>query len=253
MVSLSAKSTQLIKRRGLSSVLELNRIAQRVKLRREYMKDTLDYECKEIASKLKFNSTSLSKGEAGMIASMLGFELNEYQKAELERTVTRARSFSIQQLKAWLLKSSPFLLRKQSTQGQPIPKAVNKSLMLPRIRRSTWRLSQHEEDTDKPDLSNCMETIAKHSKLKRDFQKRLQDALEMRRWNSGMQGMKYSETVRQRLSRVVREKKEDFVRNVHLLALMQKNCYQMHRFKEIMLGDASHCCSCDKSILFHLI
>ena len=77
--------------------------------------------------------TQLKHKDALTIMQLLGLELNEYQKAELDNTMDRAHEFNPFKLRGWILKNHNFLLHVATSN------AIGVAITLERgIRGSHW-------------------------------------------------------------------------------------------------------------------
>ena len=84
-----------------------------------------------------------------------------------------------------------------------------------------------------------MEAMKYKSSMKKEFEKQMEVVANKYKEKSGITGIEYGMKVRKRLNKSVMDRKKRFVLDVELLSLTQKNCYQMHHFRNLMLSDMS--------------
>ena len=117
---------------------------------------------------------------------------------------------------------------------------VDVSIGLPEIgqKRST---SFHTNGSRKRGVGavDYVELVKKNKQIREMFQRKLGQTVERQKMISGEEGKEYAKKVRERLRKCVKDQNSEFVRNVELLALMQKYCCQMQRFRNIMLSDVA--------------
>ena len=97
--------------------------------------------------------------------------------------------------------------------------------------------SPYQKKRAEAGMSDYVELVKKNKKIRELFKRKLGQTLERQKKESGEQGKEYAKDVRERLRKCVKDQRNDFVRNVELLALMQKYCCQMQRFRNMMLSD----------------
>ena len=208
----------------------------------------------------------LTKHEVKLILEILRFELNEYQRNDLEVLIERSHCFNIKSLKAWVSKNRKFILhyntnikdatnktafvtgelssQKNKTVDLTNNKAMN-SVTLPKISMISKRASSYKRDTSpgklgKTVIGKYVEFVKKNKGIRESFQKKLEQTLEKQKKVSGEEGKEYSKKVRERLRKSIKKQQNEYVKNVELLALMQKYCCQMQRFRSIMLNGTTN-------------
>ena len=90
---------------------EFDKVAKRLKMREKRAKIALEKKLDAVLQELKLDSDrKLSKSDARLILELLGIELNEYQKSELEATIERAHCFNANKLQSWIVMHKNFIL-----------------------------------------------------------------------------------------------------------------------------------------------
>ncbi len=88
-------------------------------------------------------------------------------------------------------------------------------------------------------MGEYTELVRKNRQIREMFERKLGQTLERHNAASGEEGKDYALKVRERLRKCVREQRQEFVRNVEMMALMQNCCCEMQRFRCMMLSDES--------------
>ena len=94
-----------------NSLSTFEKLAQKAKEREIKMRKILDKKYEKSVEELGLNpDNKLTKADARLLLELLGLELNEYQKNELDATLDRVRGFNCSKLKNWIIKNRNFIL-----------------------------------------------------------------------------------------------------------------------------------------------
>ena len=243
------KSIRKYRRRTIDDKSEFNKISHVAQVREQRLKETIDEKCDKIAEELNINTKGkLGKREVKHIIEVLGFDLNAYQKSELESTVERAHFFNLKSLKNWVAKNRHFILcrvvnsedsksYKNNKEEFPNKKyfKMNRTIgnPLPSIKRNRRTLSQYQvpKVVDNVILKSYVDCLKQNEENKRRYKEQLEDALDAYKLRNREKGIEYEKKVMERLNKSLRDHQESYIKNMELLSFMKQNCQQMTKIR----------------------
>lgn len=200
---------------------ELVQISKVAEEREKELKKSISKKCDQLLQQLNIDYDSdLSIRDVNLMLELMGIELNMYQRAELNVTITRAHSYKIKSFKDWMFKNRNFILCKLvGKSSEDLHKTKASNLTLPAINnrsRSTTRVQTNVDYT---------KLLKKHKEIKVKFTQELE---KLYNENKKMKRDPKGKKVLERLNKSMKEQKRTFAKNAELLSLIQKYSTQMN-------------------------
>ena len=197
---------------------ELVQISKVVQEREKLLKKSISQKCDQALQQLKIDyEANLSTRDVNLVLELMNFELNIYQRAELNATITKAQSFKIKSLKDWIFKNRNFILCKVIG---PTARTTSLETKLPAIKDRSRLIGRIHTNADYIRLAK------KNKEISSKFTKELDELYNANvKIKEDIKGKK----VLERLNRSMKEQQRSFVKNVELLSLIKK--YSTHMGK----------------------
>ena len=193
-------------------------------------------DCDKVLENLKLTKNmKLNRFEVKTIIEILGLELSNYQKGELNILINKSHCFNRQALKQWILNNMNFVPCKYI--GRSIDFTIGKKSQPIRIRYPIKRsLSKSFNDINLPKIKNPINNnitpLGRSNKiLKRNLSisKKIENT-----FNHGTKEFDYCSKVRERFNKYMKDQDTMFTKNDRLLEIMKEQCKKMKHFQRLL-------------------
>eukprot|EP00826_Nyctotherus_ovalis_P007789 TRINITY_DN11990_c0_g1_i2.p1 TRINITY_DN11990_c0_g1~~TRINITY_DN11990_c0_g1_i2.p1 ORF type:complete len:241 (+),score=6.56 TRINITY_DN11990_c0_g1_i2:62-784(+) len=229
----TAATTENEQRVGIGLRLpKWKRMARVIKNRSLRSKLALEEDCDKVLTELNLDAnTQLTRAEVKMILDILGLELNNYQRGELNILIEKMHCFNGNVLKRWIVKNRRFVLCKHL--GRSLEAISN--ITIRRLPSIQFKASALKNSVTLPQIKLAKTPLRAGNKER--LKNLLVDKSFERVFPTSGNGSDYCQKVRQKLATYLNDQEAYFAKSKQLINFIHDQCRQMKHFQNLILNE----------------